>query len=100
MQFSRFFFHHEFVLFTDDLKLNMPIIDDCIKLQKDLNQFKIWCLNYGLNINIYKCYQITRKKIKKFAINITLIIIINCKHPYRHRLRYILFIYLFFETQH
>jgi len=34
----------------------MPVstVDDCTKLQYDLNHFKLWCKNIVLNININK----------------------------------------------
>jgi len=35
----------------------MPVltVDDSTELQQDLNNFQIWCMNNGLDININKC---------------------------------------------
>lgn len=73
------FHYYKFLLFSDDLKLYISVlsIDDCTKLQHDLNNFQIWCMNNGLNININKCSQITftrhnKNIISQYYIN-------NCK---------------------
>lgn len=53
-------------MFADDVKLYMPIysVDDCVKLQTDLNTFCWWCSENGLSMNAKKCSQISfsRKK--------------------------------------
>jgi len=51
----------KFLLFADDLKPYMPVLTvvDCTKLQQDLDQFQLWCMNKSLNINMNKCSQIT-----------------------------------------
>jgi len=49
------------LLFADDLKLYLSIgsLDDCVKLQDDLNGFLLWCVMNDLDINISKCQQIS-----------------------------------------
>jgi len=48
------------LIHDNDLKLYTPVltVDDCTKLQHDLNQFQLWCMDHGLNINVGKCSQI------------------------------------------
>ena len=45
------------LLFADDCKISCLInsIDDCIKLQRDLNKLFAWCIRNGMLINIDKC---------------------------------------------
>lgn len=48
-------------MFTDDLKLYMPIYshEDYLKLQADLDYFNLWCSLNWLNVNAKKCSQIS-----------------------------------------
>lgn len=57
---SRSFRYRKFILFVDDMKLYMLIlsIEDCKKLQHDLNLFYNWCVNYGFSINYIKRFEI------------------------------------------
>lgn len=55
------FKHSKFLMFADDLKLFKVIksMDDCYKLQKDLDKFMKWCGENGLKVNASKCKQIS-----------------------------------------
>ncbi|XP_050531542.1 uncharacterized protein LOC126900110 [Daktulosphaira vitifoliae] len=56
----------KYSLFADDLKMYMVVnsLEDCRKLQNDINRFNKWCKDNHLSININKCAQIsfTRSK--------------------------------------
>lgn len=68
------FVNSRFLMFVDDLKLYMPIysLNDCLKLQADLDEFCLWCSLNGLNVNSEKCSQISfswkKKQISNFNI--------------------------------
>lgn len=49
------------LLFADDLKLFQKIVtlQDCIKLQKDLDTLDQWCVTNGLQLNVGKCTTIS-----------------------------------------
>lgn len=49
------------LLFADDLKLFQKIVtvQDCIKLQNDINTLSQWCLTNGLQLNVSKCAAIS-----------------------------------------
>ena len=49
--------HSQFLLFADDLKLYCPIhnIEDCDKLQYDVNNLVDWCQRNGMALNPVKC---------------------------------------------
>ncbi|CAI6370620.1 unnamed protein product [Macrosiphum euphorbiae] len=55
------FKHTQFSMFADDLKLfyNINSLDDGSKLQDDFDNFKAWCYNNGLQVNINKCNSIS-----------------------------------------
>ncbi|CAI6352586.1 unnamed protein product [Macrosiphum euphorbiae] len=55
------FKHAQFSMFADDLKLfyNINSLDDGSKLQDDFDNFKAWCYNNGLQVNINKCNSIS-----------------------------------------
>jgi hypothetical protein len=55
------FKYSNFSLFADDLKIYYAILtpDDCLKLQHDLDNLSLWCINNGLNLNVAKCKKIT-----------------------------------------
>lgn len=64
------------LLYADDLKLYASIktVDDCLTLQRDLNNLWSWCSNNNLELNISKCVHVpfTRKKsafIYNYSIN-------------------------------
>jgi len=68
----------KFLIFADDLKLYLPIysIDDCVKLQSDLDRFYSCCTTNGLSVNAEKCSQITFSRRKSnlkcnYTINIS-----------------------------
>lgn len=49
------------LLFADDLKIYSAIqdIDDCVKLQSDLNIIMDWCITNRLHLNTTKCKTVT-----------------------------------------
>jgi len=55
------FKHAHFSMFADDLKLyyNIDSLGDGSKLQIDSDNFRAWCYNNGLQINISKCNSIS-----------------------------------------
>lgn len=61
-----FITHSKFLLYADDLKIYKVIqsLDDCFKLQQDLNGLSEWCRLNGMSLNISKCkvMQFYRKK--------------------------------------
>lgn len=65
-----------FLLFADVLKIYLEISsnEDKLKLQNDLNGFRIWSKNNGLVLNDVKCLQITFWK-EILIVLITLLII-------------------------
>lgn len=54
----------ENLLFADDLKiyLNISSLQDCVKLQNDVNTIQNWCTSNKLNLNISKCKVVTFTK--------------------------------------
>lgn len=59
------------LLYADDLKLFCPVnsLEDCLALQRDLDNLVGWCNLNALNININKC------RVMRFY---------KCKSPYRY----------------
>lgn len=58
-------FHHTmFLLYADDLKIYRPIreLDDCLKIQADLNRLSEYCDRNSVFLNITKCCFITFTK--------------------------------------
>ena len=58
------------LLFADDVKLLRAItsVEDCIKLQQDLNTILIWCEHNSLLLNTDKCHVISFSKKKNDII--------------------------------
>jgi hypothetical protein len=52
-----------YLLFADDLKINRSIrnVDDCKRLQHDIDSVKNWCLGNGMKLNLDKTISFTRK---------------------------------------
>ena len=53
--------HSESLLFADDFKVSKLIgcLEDCIKLQDDLDSVANWFLDHGMHLNVDKCFVIT-----------------------------------------
>lgn len=49
------------LFFADDLKIFLEVksVDDCLKLQSDVNKLSTWSLRNGMSLNISKCHSIT-----------------------------------------
>ena len=58
--------HSRICLFADDAKMYIKVhdLDDCLKLQNDLNAVNEWCSANGMRLNDSKCevLKVTRKK--------------------------------------
>ncbi|CAI6350609.1 unnamed protein product [Macrosiphum euphorbiae] len=56
------------LFFTDDIKLSATVFSpvDCSRIQSDLDNLFVWCLDNGLKLNTSKCLKIsyTRSRIK------------------------------------
>jgi len=57
--------HCHLLCFADDIKLYMSVstIDDCLKLQIDINTFSEWFDKLGLSLNLSKCKVMTFTRI-------------------------------------
>ena len=53
--------HSESLLFADDFKVSKLIgcLEDCIKLQDDLDSVANWFLDHGMHLNVETCFVIT-----------------------------------------
>ncbi|CAH2084309.1 unnamed protein product [Euphydryas editha] len=66
------FRYAKFILYADDLKIyhSIKTIDDCSKIQEDLNRLTDYCRKHKLHLSISKCKQITfTKKVNKIEYN-------------------------------
>ncbi|XP_022162992.1 uncharacterized protein LOC111028596 [Myzus persicae] len=52
--------HSQLLCFADDLNILLRIysVDDCLKLQDDLNSFFSWAEDLGLTLHVNKCRSI------------------------------------------
>jgi|UniRef100_A0A2S2Q882 hypothetical protein len=63
---SKALHHCNFLCFADDIKLFMQInsMDDCLKLQHDVNSFVAFFDGLGLSLNFDKCKVMTFNRIR------------------------------------
>ena len=56
----------DILLFADDIKIYRPItsLDDCYKLQMDLNSLNLWCSKNKMSLNVNKCKSMSFYKIR------------------------------------
>lgn len=59
-------YHCRFLCFADDVKLFMRMfsIENCLKLQTDINIFSVWSNKMGLSLNLSQCKVFTYHRIK------------------------------------
>lgn len=64
------FLYSKFLLYADDLKIfhRIESLEDCEKLQQDLNRVVLFCTENKLNLNLNKCFCISFTK-NKSALN-------------------------------
>jgi retron-type reverse transcriptase len=65
--------HSKLLCFADDMKIFLEInsVDDCHKLQDDLNNFSAWAESLGLTLNIEKCRSMTFTRVALLLLIIT-----------------------------
>lgn len=58
---SECFKFSNFIMYADDQKIYLPItqVDDCFKLQEDLNRLCQYCILNSLDLNVNKCHLMT-----------------------------------------